>query len=433
MGKIQNPKSKTLSRLWVVTELYYPEDNQTGYYLTQTAEGLAATFDVKVICGQPSYAARGTRASKKETHNGVDIFRVWGTTLDKNVLVFRLLNMLTLGASMFFKSLFSFNKNDEVLFVSAPPSLPFITALAARIRRAKYTFVIHDKYPEILIAVGTTQVDSVLVNILNRLNGWLYRNAKKIIVLGRDMQELIEGQLNNCSDKITPIAVIQSWAALEEVEPMPRQENSLLKELGILDKFVFLYAGNMGHAQDIESIVECAEKLKDDERFHFLFIGSGVKRKWLEREVEEKGINNVTILAPRPRNEQKVFLNACDVGLVTLVKKMSGAAIPSRTYNILATGKPVLALIEENSEVARLIEEEQVGWVVPPLEPEELLKTIYQIYREREKIPEMEKRARKSALEKYSVEVAIEKYKLAFAELPQQVPCAQELMAEIKI
>ena len=411
--KIQNPKSKIQDRLWVITELYYPENNQTGYYLTKIAEGLTGKFDVKVICGQPNYAARGTRAAKNEIHEDVEIFRVWGTTWDKDVLAFRLINMLTLGASIFFKALVKFQKNEDILVVSAPPSLPFITALAAKIRRANYTLVIQDKYPETLIAVGKTNEKALSVKILHKCNRWLYARAKKIIVVGRDMRELVETQLNQPAVEKTPIEVIQNWASLEEVEPIPRAENQILQDYDLLEKFVFLYAGNMGHPQDLESIVYCAEKLKTDERFHFLFLGSGVKRKWLEREVEEKRLKNVTLLAPRPRNEQRIFLNACDVGLVPLVRKMRGVAMPSRTYNLLAAGKPILALTEENSEIARVIEEDKVGWWLPPGEPEKLLKTIYQIYESRQVIPKMAKRARNSALEKYSLEKAIEKYKNA--------------------
>ena len=408
---IQSPKSKTQNRLWVITELYYPENNQTGYYLTKIAEGLADEFDVKVICGQPNYAARGTRAPKNETHRDVEIFRVWGTTWDKDVLAFRLVNMLTLGASIFFKSLIKFKKNENILVVSAPPSLPFLTAAAAKIKGADYTLIIQDKYPETLIAVGKTDEDSLSVRILNSLNRWLYKGSRQIIVVGRDMRELVEAQTNHGAAVRTPVSVIQNWASLEEVEPLPRAENPILSEYGLLEKFVFLYAGNMGHPQDLESIVYCADKLKTDERFQFLFLGSGVKRKWLEREVEEKQLGNVTLLAPRPRSEQKVFLNACDVGLVPLVKKMRGAAMPSRTYNLMAAGKPILALTETNSEIARVIEEDKVGWFVPPCEPDKLLKMIYKIYSEREVIPEMAQRARFSALTKYSLDAAIEKYK----------------------
>lgn len=413
----ESRQSDRKKRLWVITELYYPEDNQTGYYLTRIAEGLAEDFDVKVICGQPNYAARGTFAPKREVHENVEIFRVWGTTLDKDVLFFRLINMLTLGAAMFFKSLLKIKSGEKVLVVSAPPSLPFVTALAAKIRRAQYTLVIQDKYPEILIAVGKAKPNSIFVKILDTMNGWLYRQAEKVIVVGRDMEELVKRQMGENTNGKNKVAVIQNWASLEEVEPLPRASNPLLKELGLSDKFVFLYAGNMGHPQDLETIVECAAKLKNDERFHFLFIGSGVKRKWLEKAVKNNALENVTLLAPRPRGEQKIFLNACDVGLVPLVKKMSGVAMPSRTYNILAAGKPILALIEEDSEVAKVIEEDDVGWFVPPLEPQKLQKIIEDIFSERDKIPAMEKRARASALEKYSVEVAIEKYKAVFKEL----------------
>lgn len=76
-------KNKKTAKLWVVTELYYPEDNQTGYYLTKIAEGLAEMFNVKVICGQPNYAARGVRAASRETHKNVEIFHVGEPLLTK--------------------------------------------------------------------------------------------------------------------------------------------------------------------------------------------------------------------------------------------------------------------------------------------------------------------------------------------------------------
>lgn len=426
-------------RLWVNTELYYPENNQTGYYMTGIAEGLADDFDVKVICGQPNYAARGTFAPRKEVFKGVEITRVWGTTLDKNVLLYRLINMLTLGMSIFLKTLSSIKKNDDILVVSAPPTLPFITACAARIRRARYTLIIQDKYPETLTAVGKLKENSKFVEVLDWLNKRLYRRAERIIVVGRDMRELVEAQLNQTNrtndngkpDKKIPVDVIQNWASLEEIKPLPRNENKLLKELNLIDKFVFLYAGNMGYPQDIESIVACAEKLKADKRFHFLFIGSGVKRRWLLERVETGKLENVTVLAPRPRSEQNLFLNACDVGLVPLVKKMRGVAMPSRTYNLMAAAKPILALTERNSEVARVLDERDVGWYVEPNEPERLLEMIYKIYDERAKISDMQKNSRRAALEEYSVEKAVEKYKKSLANASDNV--FDDIKPDVKI
>jgi len=135
-----------------------------------------------------------------------------------------------------------------------------------------------------------------------------------------------------------------------------------------------------------------------------------LKKKWLEREIEEKRLTNVTLLSPRPRSEQNIFLNACDVALVSLVKKMWGVSMPSRTYNILAVGKPILALTEADSEVARVILEDNIGWIVSPGDSETLLQKIKEIYQKREQLKAMGNRARNAATNKYSLETAIEKY-----------------------
>jgi len=404
---VQNQKSNFHPRLWVVSELYYPEETSTGYYLTKIAEGLAANFDVKVLCGQPNYSKRGSFAPKKEMHKGIEIFRTWGTTLDKNVIIFRLINMLTLSFSIFIKALFNFQKNDKVLVVTTPPLLPFIGAFASIVRGGSYVLLIHDNYPEILVAAGKTGKNSWLVKVLNFFNRRLYKYANKIIVVGRDMEELVEKKIRGFD---TPIECIPNWAELEQVKPSNREENQLLKQLGITEKLVFLYAGNMGHPNDLESIIKCSEKLRDNSEFHFIFLGAGVKKKWLERKIEEKNLTNVTLLPTRPRSEQNIFLNACDVALVSLVKNMWGVSMPSRTYNILAVGKPILALTEANSEVARVIEEDNLGWIVSPDDPEKLFQTIIEISRKRPQLKAMGKRARNAAIEKYSVEIAVQKY-----------------------
>ena len=404
---INSEKRKTL---WVVTELYYPEETSTGYYLTRIAEGLTDDFEVKVLCGQPNYSARGTKAAKHEVHKDVEIFRAAGTTFDKNILLFRLVNMLTSGISVFLKALFNFRAGDQVLVVTTPPSLPFITAFAALIKGASYVLLIHDNYPEILIAAKKTRANSLLVKTLNFCNRWVYKHSNKIIVCGRDMFELVTKKTSGLD--IT-VETIQNWAELETVEPLPRAQNKLLKELKIEDKLVFLYAGNMGYPNDLESIVKCAERLNEDARFCFVFLGTGVKKKWLEREVKLKDLKNVKLLDPRPRSEQNDFLNGCDVAIVTLVGKMWGVSMPSRTYNILAVGKPILALTEQNSEIARVIKEDRVGWTNPPDSPETLLDKIYEIYEDRAMFFEFGQNARKSALEKYSLETALEKYRKA--------------------
>ena len=203
---------------------------------------------------------------------------------------------------------------------------------------------------------------------------------------------------------------IPNWADLETIHPTPREDNALLKELAIEDKFVFMYAGNIGHPTDVETVIEAARSLSDRKEFHFVFIGVGAKKPWLDDEVRKRELKNVTVLDYRPRSEQNIFLNACDIGLVALIKGMWGTAMPSRTYNIMAAGKPVLALTDEGSELAQVIDEDVIGWHLVPGDARSLSELIQQIYKTRIELPEMGERARAAALAKYSAETAIESY-----------------------
>ncbi len=403
--KISTEKRK---RLWVVSELYYPEETSTGYYLTKIAEGLADTFEVKVICGQPNYSARGTTAPKFERYKKVDIYRAFGTRLNKNIILYRLINMSTLSLSIFFKSLFKFGENDKVLVVTTPPLLPFITGLSSILKKSKHLLLIHDNYPEILIAVGKAKEDSAFTKFLGTLNRWLYRKADKIIVVGRDMQKLVSDKMHGVETE--KISVIPNWAELETVSPSPRESNELLQELNLSEKLVFLYAGNMGYPNDIESFLEVAEILSNDHRFHFIFLGGGVKRSLLDNQAKTKQLKNITMLDPKPRSEQQIFLNACDVAVVSLVKKMWGVSMPSRTYNILAAGKPILALCEKESELDIVVKEDNVGWSILPNNPELLLKTVEDIFENKHNLAEMGQNARKSAVSRYSLEKAVKEY-----------------------
>ncbi|HTK37887.1 MAG TPA: glycosyltransferase family 4 protein [Pyrinomonadaceae bacterium] len=411
-----NSDSNNSTRLWVASEVYYPEEISTGYYLTSIAEGLAQDHETKVICGQPNYGARGIKAPKHEVHNGVEIFRAASTLLDKNVIPFRAINMQTLGISVFFVALRRFRKGDRVLVVTAPPSLPFIIALAALIRGTGYTLLLHDCYPELLVATGKLKKNSIGVRAINYFNRWLYKHAEKMIVVGRDMREMM---LRKTAGLDIPISTIPNWADLETIHPCPKSENGLLKSLGLRDKFVLMYAGNIGHPTDVESIIKCAERLLDRPEFHFLFIGSGAKRPYIERQIASRNLKNVTYLGTKPRSEQVEFLNACDVALISLISGTWGTAMPSRTYNILAAGKPILALTDETSELALVIDEEDVGLHIIPGSPDKLFDAILELYENRAGLSEMGKRAYIAAQLKYSRAAATDRYRAEFGGAKQ--------------
>ena len=405
--------SETKPRLWVVSEVYYPELTSTGYYLTAIAEGLADSFDVKALCGQPNYSSRGVKAPKRELHNGVEIYRASGTRLNKNNIVLKLVNMLTLSLSMLFHSVSKFRRGDRILVVTTPPTMPFLIAAASLLRGSPYTLLIHDAYPEVMAAVGTVKRKSFFYKTIDYFNRWLYKHARKIIVVGRDMKKLISKKSSGLNISID---YIPNWAEIDDVKPRQRSENLLITELGIENKLIVLHAGNIGYPTDVDTLIDVMKTLNGDDRFHFVFIGSGVKRHLLENAIDKFDLINLSLLDPRPRGEQIDFLNACDIGLVSLVKDMYGAAMPSKTYNIMAAGKPVLALTDEGSELALVIDESRIGWHLEPGDANALRATLDEICERRSELRSIGNRAREAAERDYSLTTAIARYREALKQ-----------------
>lgn len=398
----------------MISEVYYPEDTGTGYYVTGVSQGLAWLFDVRVLCSQPTYAARGTVAPWTEIYRGVHIERCRATTFNKDVLILRLVNVLTISLSLFWKALLRIRRHDVVLVVTNPPLLPFGIAAICRLRGARCILRADDVYPEIMTATGLASPGSLTVRSLSVLTKRLYRNVDRIVVLGRDMAQLAKKKMGDVAKQI---AIIPIWADLELVRPSPRESNSLLHELDLVDKFVVQFAGNMGRAQGVENMLKAAQLLKAERDIHFLFIGAGAKRQWMEEEIRRQGLNNVTLLSQRPRSDQPVFLNGCDIAMVSLVSGMTGAAVPSRLYNIMAAGKPVLAIANLESELSQVVQEEQIGWSVLPDQPEKLAEIVLEAKSNRELLLRMGTRARHVAEAKYTPDRVIN----AYAELVSDV------------
>ncbi len=394
-------------RVWVLSELYYPEETSTGHFLTGIAEGLSQNYEVMVLCSQPTYSVRGTRAPKRELHKGVKIRRCAGTTLNKDFLPFRLMNLITISLSMFCISVAKIRKNDCVLVVTNPAALPFLVSVACRLRRARCLLLIHDVYPEALIAAGMTRADSPLAWGIGRLTRWLYRHVECIIVLGRDMKQLVQSKLGVDQKRVV---LIPNWGDLDGLKPEPRGENQLLCRLGLSEKFVVQYCGNMGRTHGLECLIESAARLSHHERIHFLFIGWGAKKLWLDQKVLQDRINNVSVLPSPRRSGLSETLNACDVSIISMMPGMAGVSVPSRVYDVLAAGKPVIAVTDAHSELALIVREERIGWVVPPGHPDQIVDTILEAHSNPGMLAEMSRRAHAAAEDKYSYPQAIQAY-----------------------
>jgi len=400
------------NRVFVVSELYFPEETSTGYLLTKTAEGIAAEIPVTAICSQPTYSARGTRAPARERRNGVDIERCAGTTFDKNSLAGRALNAVTISLSLWWRVLMRIRREDAVIVVTNPPFLPFGVLVACRLRGARCALLVHDVYPEVLVAAGLSRSSSVVARVARLATQWLYRHSDRVIVLGRDMETLAQRKLDGDGSKIV---VIPNWADAEEIVPTPKATNPLLGELALSGSFVVQYAGNMGRTHGLETLFAAAQRVRGEVRW--LFIGSGAKKAWLEKSIAREGMTTMTVLGNRPREDQPVFLAACDVAVISFVPGMAGVSVPSRMYNIMAAGKPIIAVADEESELARVVSEERIGWVIRPGDVDGLVALLDRIAGEPDLLREYGARARAVASTKYARPVAIERYLRLMREL----------------
>jgi colanic acid biosynthesis glycosyl transferase WcaI len=404
------------SMLWILSEVYYPEETGTGYYITRIAEHLALKRPVSVLCAQPAYSRAGVKAPRSETHHLVEIFRCSSLVLHQRSILIRLMRMVSITLSMFLAALFRIRRGDSILAVTNPPSLPILAALLSFILRVRFSLVVHDVYPDIIAACGLTSRKTVFYRLLHKISQLVLQRAELIFCIGRDMCEhLAQTRGTGTCDGIQ---VIPLWADCQEIQPAPRESNQLLMELGLKNKLVILYAGNMGHPHDIETLAAAIKRLESDERIHFVFIGSGPKQRILD-EMLACGSTNISVLPPRPRSAQNEFLNACDVAILSLVPGMLGLAVPSRTYNLMAAGKPIIALVAQSSEVARVVHEEGIGWVVEPGAVEKTMQAIQAARESLKLLLEMGARARQAAETKYSPETILRQFDV-FLEPPRE-------------
>lgn len=401
--------------LWIISEVYYPEETGTGYYITRIAEYLASKQPVSVLCAQPAYSRAGVKAPRSETHHQVEIFRCSSLVLHQRSILTRLMRMVSITISMFLAALFRIRRGDSILAVTNPPSVPILAAILSFILRVRFSLVVHDVYPDIIAACGLTSRKAVSYRLLHKISRLVLRRSERIFCIGRDMCEhLAQTRGTGTSDGIQ---VISLWADCQEIQPAPKESNRLLIELGLTNKLVILYAGNMGYPHDIETLAAAIKHLESDEGIHFVFMGSGPKQRLLN-EMLANGSTNITVLPPSPRSAQNEFLNACDVAILSLVPGMLGLAVPSRTYNLMAAGKPIIALVSESSEVARVVREEGIGWVVEPGEVEKTVQAIQAARENRGQRLEMGAKARQTAETKYSPDIILAQFGAAFPSRP---------------
>jgi colanic acid biosynthesis glycosyl transferase WcaI len=288
-----------------------------------------------------------------------------------------------------------------------PPFAPIWVAAIAAVRRRPFDAIVHDVYPEGLVAVGYLQEQALLAALWHRLNRWAYQRAARVVVLGRDMADLMRDVYDVPPDRLV---MFPNWSPFNQSQPPRLPDSRLARELRLEDKFVVQYSGNMGLWHDIDTIVEAARILADDPRIHFLMIGGGRRRQPAEGLGRRLGLMNITWADSRPRGELSDSLACSSVAIISQRDQLVGIAVPCKLYGILASGRAVIAAVPERSEVATVVREEGCGVVVPPSDPAALAAAIRCLVDDSHATTEMGRLAFVAYRSKYSMEAAISRF-----------------------
>jgi glycosyltransferase involved in cell wall biosynthesis len=218
---------------------------------------------------------------------------------------------------------------------------------------------------------GFLRASSILTRCLRAANKTMFQWLDAIVIIGRDMRSKLLDYPNMTASKIS---LIPNWVTLpiryRELTP----ENTYRRQCG--GGFVVAMSGNAGFTHDPVSVFEAARILKDNKEIKFLLSGEGVGWTKLKDMQAASPLPNVTLVERVPESELESFLSAGDVWVIPYRKDNTGVSVPSRIYNLLAIGRPIIICSEADAEAAILLREDDVGWVAPPEDPQALAQII---------------------------------------------------------
>jgi glycosyltransferase involved in cell wall biosynthesis len=330
--------------------------------MTDLAESLAGRgFVVTALAGRGRYNG-GDRLAPREEYRGVRIERAWATSFGKRSVAGRLADYFTfyLGATW---RLLALPRHDVVMALTTPPLIGLLALVVCRLKRIRMVALVQDIYPDVGVALGTFKAGSLATRLLDRVNRVVLSRADRVILLGECMRGRVAVKIG--IDRKDRIDVIHNWADGEKIRPLADGErNAFAEEHDLRGRFVVQFSGNLGRVNDFDTPLEAARLLKDRAGIVFLFIGDGAKAGEIEEYVRRHDLDNVRLLPYQPRETLLYSLAAGDVHLVTLAKGLAGLSVPSKTYGILAAGRPVLFVGDTSSDVARIVTENRCGEVV---------------------------------------------------------------------
>jgi len=348
----------------VVSQHYPPDPSTTAAIMAAIGERAAREAEVLVLSGTAGSAAKAAAGKPA-------VVEVKNWMPGKAALLKRALAELLFTIRMFAALLVKLRRGDVALTVPAPFMLPYAFAAAAKLKGARSVLIMHDLYPDVLIMAGLLKPQSIVAKAMRALNAPMFRALDAVVIIGRDTEKLLLRYGGMTSDKIR---FIPNWATLERGVRAVDPDNPYRRPLSA--RFVVGLSGNLGFTHDPVIVFEAARLLRESRDIHFLLSGWGIGFDQLRAMQAEARLPNVTLVDRVEDDQLETFLSAADVWIIPYRRNVAGVSVPSRFYNLLAIGRPVILVSEADAEAALTVTEHDVGWVVEPGSADELAKTI---------------------------------------------------------
>lgn len=292
----------------------------------------------------------------------------------------------------------------DVILVYSPPLFMGISGyIIAKIKKTRFVFNMQDIHPNVLFDSGDIK-NSLIKKILSGMESFIYRKAQSFIVYSTGNREYLLRK-----KVVGEIFIIPNW--MDNIAICSHNKrDSIRKEKSIGDKFVVSYAGSMQPAQGLEIIVETAEAIKEHDNIIFLLAGEGPSKSILKSLIIKKKIDNVLLCPVMPKERYFQFLNESDVCLITLSSDIPVQTIPGKLADIMGCGKPVIAVVNQKGDAARIIKKAGCGFCVDPGDVGAFSRGVLKLHRDERLRKEMGENARKFAERYFSRSVCTKQY-----------------------
>jgi hypothetical protein len=270
-------------------------------------------------------------------------------------------------------------RRGRLFIVSNPPLSVFLP----RIVKNPFQLLIFDIYPDVLTELGYLSDKSFIIRQWIKSNKKVFPRAESIFTITESMKKVLRNYTSE-------VKVVPLWTSEGFFKPIDQPENAFVQKHGLMGKFIVLYSGNIGLAGDVEVLIDVAAKIQDDD-IVFLIIGEGASKQSIVNKADKLKLKNVRFLPWQPVEELPFSLASASVAVISLGVKTSKLAIPSKLYNFLSVGVPLLCLASKDSEVAGLVEKYQCGESFEPNEINRIINFVYNLKMNRELYNSMKK------------------------------------------